>query len=242
DEDIKRALSIAEKYQEVLRKRNGNDDERDDGGDHPIDSGLVANIVNDFSTDANPHRGWSYGSSKSVTGFDPYTNNKQVRELYASRGQAELIGWSRPESPFPFVAQNLGTATLYQRWRPTDVVLHPSVALFSIVRWTNPAPGTSAVHLYATFRRVEDVTPNASIWYVVANGKVVESGSLDLGNEERSVSKTLEVEDGGSIALVVGCKDHLEGTDLSVSARIESRSPSLMDCLEAIECRTALSP
>ncbi|MFI5384735.1 MAG: hypothetical protein ACHQ50_01310 [Fimbriimonadales bacterium] len=190
-------------------------------------AGLAAaqayDLRNDFAPDANPHQCWSYGSSKNVTGFEPYTNNKLVGQLYANRGQTALVGWSRPDNVFPFASRNQGTTVLYQRWRPTDVVLHPSVDRFSIVRWTNPGSRAAAVHLYVTFRRVEDVTANVSEWYVVANGKVVESGTLDLGNEERSVSKALDIGPGGSIALVVGCRVHLEGTDLSVNALIKPR-------------------
>lgn len=182
-------------------------------------------LHNAFTTEANPSNGWAFGSSKSVSGFEPYTNNTIVGQLYGSRGQSGLVGWSRPEGAFPFAARNQGTTTMYQRWRPGDVVLHPTADLFSIARWTNQA-GTLRVRLYVTFRRVENVTPNDSTWYVVANGKVVDSGTLSLGNEERSVTETLEIGRGGTIALVVGCKAHMEGTDLSVSALIDPKPAS----------------
>jgi len=189
-----------------------------------IASAQVSDLHNDFDRDANPHLGWSYGSSKTVTEFEPYTNNTQVKQFYATRDQSELIGWSNPNSVFPYAARNQGTTILYQRWRPGDVVLHPSADLFSIVRWTNAARGSRTVHLFATFRRVENVTANESEWYVVANGKVIDSGTLGLGNEERSVSEVVTLASGGSISFVVGCKVHQEGTDLSVNAVIKPRT------------------
>jgi hypothetical protein len=175
-----------------------------------------------FDKDANPHGGWSFGFGKTPTSFELFKDNRQVGELYASRGQSDLKGWSRPEGIFPYVACNLGKEIYYQRWRPEDVVLHPSADLCSVARWTNPG-AAATIRIYATFRRVENVTDNTPQWYVVVNGVVVDSGDLLLGDEEKSVTEVVEIRPKDTVAVVVGCKNHRpDGTDLSVRVTIKA--------------------
>jgi hypothetical protein len=183
----------------------------------------VYDLQKEFSIRQNPSGPWTYGYSKTVTGFEPFRSNSKVPEFYENRGQQGLVGWSQPDAVFPFVAVNDGATTLYQRWRPGDVILHPAVGLFSIARWTNPYKGAAPIKMYITFRRVEDVTPNEPSWYVVANGKIFDQGTLKMGNEERSVTESIDVKPGESVAIVVGCDKNSDGTDLNVSASIHPR-------------------
>ena len=185
-------------------------------------SAQIYDLHKDFTIEANPHLTWSFGSSKTVTGFEPYTNNKVVEDFYATKLQGELNGWSRPDGVFPYAARNEGSSVLYQHWNPGDVVLSPSNDLFSIVRWTNPASRLTAVKMYVTFRRIENLTDYVSEWYILANGKVIDYGTLSLRSEERSVTEAFDVAPGGAISLVVGCKDHMDGTELSVNATINA--------------------
>ncbi len=185
-----------------------------------LSSAQLFDLHNDFAEDANPHNNWSYGSSKTPTGFELFTENQQVGRLHTSRGQNGLIGWSRPNSIFPYVGRTDGTVTLYQRWRPGEMLLCPSVEYLSIVRWTNPKRTSIKIRLFLTFKRVEDVTAYESQWYVVANGKVLATGTMKTGNEEKSVTETLKLAPGASVSIAVGCKEHMDGTGLGVNAVI----------------------
>jgi hypothetical protein len=183
-------------------------------------SAQLFDLHNDFAEESNPHNNWSYGSSKVPTGFEAFTDNRQVGRLYSSRGQNGLIGWSHPDGIFPYVGRNDGTAVLYQRWRPGEMLLCPNVGNLAIVRWTNPNITPLRIKLFLTFKRIEDVTAFESQWYVVTNGKVLDSGTMKTGNEERSVTETIKLAPGASVSIAVGCKDHMEGTGLGVSAVI----------------------
>lgn len=185
-----------------------------------LSSAQIFDLHNDFAEEMNPHNNWSYGSSKTPTGFEPFTDNRQVGRLYTSRGQNGLIGWSRPDGIFPYVGRNDGTVVLYQRWRPGEMLLCPNVGNLAIVRWTNPNITPLKIKLYLTFKRIEDVTTYESQWYVVTNGKVLDSGTMKTGNEERSVTETIKLAPGASVSIAVGCKDHMEGVGLGVSAII----------------------
>lgn len=189
-----------------------------------VASAQVYDLEKDFSLKANPSGTWSFGGSDEATGFEAFTNNVKVGELYVSQGRMGLVGWSRPDDPFPFVGTNQTQTTMFQRWHSSDVVLCPGRKGYAIARWTNPRPGTTSAKLSVTFRRIEDITGNVSDWYVVVNGVVVESGTLSLGSELASVANTYTLRQGGTIALVAGYKVSPDGTCLSAIASIVAKS------------------
>ena len=165
---------------------------------------------------------WSYGGSKSLGGFGLFTNNTAVGSHSVSvYGYAGFVGWDNPGSTFPEVARNESSTTEFKTWAPGQVILQPSDGdVMSIARWTDPRPGQGLFDVSVSFRRVEDITHNNSLYWVLLNGKVLASGSLVTLNQTASYNEKLTLQQGDNLDLVVGCEASSAGTDLNVEAKI----------------------
>jgi hypothetical protein len=186
--------------------------------------GQLFDLKKDFSPTANPHNSWSYGCSTTLSGFDPYSNSADVAKHYAASGSTDLTGWSKLNGLLPCVAINQGKSICYQTWGPGDVVLQPGSSTYSMVRWVNPLDRPAMAQVSASFRRVEGVTSFVSDWYVMVNGKIVESGSLSRLNEQASFSGCYPLGRGDSVTFAVGSQSNPNGTGLCLDACI-SASP-----------------
>lgn len=176
-----------------------------------------------FSLASNPAAAWSYGSATSPGGFSIYTNNTNVGVHYQSQyGYAGLEGWSNPAFPSPLVVKNFSNVTRFQTFAPGDVLLHGYTPnQLSVVRWTNPMSGTAQFVLDASFRRVENLAQNPSVYWVVHNGVIQFTGTLLTLNETATFSQTYSLQTGDTLDFAVGFLGGSDATGLDVEANIQ---------------------